>query len=165
MHVVAVVVTAVCIATGIVGTVLPVVPGLVLAWAGVIVYGLLTEFGPVGWVVVGLETLLLALATYASFRVPVKVGAGRGVSRMAMAGGAAGAILGFFLIPIAGVVAGGVTGVFLVELARRGSAPVAWTSTKGALVAFGWSAAVQIGIGMAMTVVWLAWVVVDVVRG
>nr|MBA3289934.1 DUF456 domain-containing protein [Actinomycetota bacterium] len=48
---------AVAMAAGLVGTLLPLLPGLPIIWVAALVYGLLTEFGTAGWVAFALITV------------------------------------------------------------------------------------------------------------
>ena len=47
------------VAIGLIGTLLPILPGLVLIWAATIAYGLAEGFGAIGWVAVTLNTGML----------------------------------------------------------------------------------------------------------
>ena len=107
------------VAGGIAGTVVPLVPGAPLVFAGLLIAAWIDDFQKVGWVTLG----LLALLTLLSFAVELwatRHGARRvGASGLAVAGAVIGGIVGlFFSLP--GLVLGPFLGAFAGEyLARR----------------------------------------------
>src|SRR5947207_2230643 len=111
-------VVAAAMAVGIVGTVVPVVPGLALAWAAALVYGLGTGFGAVGAVAFTVITVVAIAGVLAGWVVPRHAAARAGAARASMSIGAALAVVGFFVLPVVGVVLGGVLGVFVGEVLR-----------------------------------------------
>ncbi len=64
-------------------------------------------------------------------------------------------IVGFFVIPVIGLVLGFVLGVFLAERVRLGSTEAAWSSTREALAAVGWSILIELGAGLLATAAWI----------
>jgi uncharacterized protein YqgC (DUF456 family) len=152
-------VVAAAMAVGVVGTVVPVVPGLVLVWAGALVYGLGAGFGPVGVVAFTIITALALAGIAMGFVLPQRAAARRGAARSSMWFGAVLALVGFFVVPLVGVVLGGVLGVFLGEMLRTRDAGAAWHATAATLKAFGVAGVVQLLAGLAMVAVWVPWVV------
>ena len=120
------VVTLVAMFVGLVGSVLPALPGVALIFISALVYAFSTGFEVVGGWVVALLGLFAALALVADF-VGTSYGARRfGASNWGTAGGAIGGIVGalvgllFFGIgSLFGLILGSVAGVFLGEYLRR----------------------------------------------
>ncbi len=156
--------TALTMATGLAGCVLPVIPGLTLIWLAAIVYGLLTGFGTFGMIAMVFMTILLALGTAAPYVIPQLTGRKTGASRRALFAGVVLGIVGFFVLPVVGAPLGAVLGVFLTEWAIRRDRGVAWTATKGVLVGWGLGTLVQGTAGMLMTAAWIVWAILTLTR-
>jgi len=138
---------------GLVGIVVPVLPGPILILAAVLVWAAASATA-VGWVVFALVTTLLVVGGVVKYALP-----GRGLrtagvpSRTLIAGGLLG-IVGFFVIPVVGLVVGFVLGVYLSELQRVGL-DSAWASTRAALKAAGLSLLIELGAGLLAAATWL----------
>jgi uncharacterized protein YqgC (DUF456 family) len=150
---------AAAMAVGVVGTVVPVVPGLVLVWAAALVYGLAIGFGNVGAVAFSIITGLALAGIAVGFVVPQRAAARGGAARTSMWFGAVLALVGFVVVPVVGVVLGGVLGVFLGEVIRTRDTVAAWRATAATIKGFGAAGLAQLLIGLAMVAVWVAWVV------
>src|SRR5258706_460491 len=112
------IVAAIAIVVGILGTVVPFVPGLVLSWLGVLVWSVFAD-GDVGrWFVFGVATVLALLGTILKYVVPGRNMKRDGVPTSTLLAGGALAIIGFFAVPVIGLFLFFVLGVFLSELAR-----------------------------------------------
>ena len=145
-------------AVGLIGTLLPLLPGLPIIWAAALVYGLVEDFGRVGGIAFGLITVLAVAGITAGFVLPHRRVAAKGAPASTVAAGVVLGIVGFFVIPVVGLVLGAVGGVFLAERARTGDWDTAWTTTKDLLVGFGIGVAVEFAAGLAMILCWAAWV-------
>jgi uncharacterized protein len=150
---------AAAMAVGVVGTVVPVVPGLILVWAAALVYGLVAGFGSVGALAFALITGLALAGIVIGILLPQRAAASGGAARSSMRVGALFAVVGFFVVPVIGVVLGGVLGVFLGEFVRTRDTAAAWHATVAAMKGFGIAAVVQVLLGLAMVAVWVPWVV------
>lgn len=152
---------AVAMVVGLVGVVVPVLPGLLISWLAVLAWAVLDGGGWVRWgtvVVVG----LVALTGYVvSTLVPSRWTAQSGAPDWVVLAGAVGMVVGFFVIPVVGLVVGGVLGVWLAELARTKDVRRAWQVTVATLKGFGVAAAIQFLAGMVMIGCWLAGVVLS----
>jgi uncharacterized protein len=150
---------AAAMAVGVVGTVVPVVPGLALVWAAALVYGLAIGFGTVGAVAFTIITGLASAGIVIGFVVPQRAAAKGGAARSSMWLGAVLALVGFVIVPVVGVVLGGVLGVFLGEVVRTRDTAAAWQATAATIKGFGVAGVAQLLIGLAMVAVWVPWVV------
>jgi uncharacterized protein len=141
------------VVVGLVGVVVPVLPGLLLVVAGIGVWAV-PRHDAVGWTVLGVAAAIVALGTVAKYLLPGARMRAAGVpGRTLLAGGVLG-IVGFFVVPVVGVVLGFVLGVYLAELARLGR-DGAWPSTRTALAAVGWSMLIELAAGLLATAVWV----------
>ena len=150
---------AVAMAVGIAGTVVPFVPGLGLVAAAAFVYGVVEGFDGHGGVFFAVIVTLAILGILAGVVVPKRAAGGAGASRTSLLLGAVGAVVGFFAVPIVGLPLGGAVGIFAAELARSGDRGAAWRTTTATLKGFGLATLVQLGDGLLMAAVWVAWVV------
>ena len=140
---------------GVVGVVVPVLPGLLLIWAAGLVW-VWQDGGGVARVAVGvLLTVLLVAGTVAKYVLPARTATSAGAPRSTLALGALGAVVGFLVIPVAGALIGGVGAVFLTEAARLRHLRGAGRSTWGVLRAIGLGMVVELGTAMAMFGSWL----------
>jgi uncharacterized protein YqgC (DUF456 family) len=139
---------------GVVGIVVPVLPGLALVWVAGLVWVWLDGAGPVRITVGVLLTVLLVVGTAAKYALPARSATGAGAPRSTLLLGALGAVLGFFLIPVVGVVVGGVGAVFLAELARLPDVRAAWRSTWAVLRAVGIGMLVELATAVLMVGTW-----------
>jgi uncharacterized protein YqgC (DUF456 family) len=140
---------------GLVGVVVPVLPGLLLVWAAGVAWAWLDGGGALRWTVAGVLTILLLTGTALKYALPARSATGAGAPRSTLLLGAIGAVVGFFVIPVVGFVVGGVGAVFLAELSRLGSAAAAWRSTHAVLIGVGIGMLVELGAALLMVVVWL----------
>ncbi len=148
------VLVALAIAVGLVGILVPVLPGTVLILAAVLVWAIGVS-SPTGWVVLGLVTVFLAAGTVVKYAVPGRRLQATGVpTRTLVLGGLAG-VVGFFVVPVVGLVVGFVAGVYASELQRVGTQR-AWGTTKHALRAAGLSVLIELAAGLLAAVTWLA---------
>ena len=137
------------IAAGIVGIILPALPGTVLIFIGLVLAAWAGHFqrvGPLMLTIIG----IIGAASYAVDFVAAALGAQRlGASRRAMAGAALGTLFGLFL-GLPGIIIGPFIGAVLGELTvhrdwkRVGKAGVA------AWIGFAIGTAVKVGIAFVM---------------
>jgi uncharacterized protein YqgC (DUF456 family) len=142
-----------------VGVVVPVLPGLVLVLGAVLAWALERQ-DATGWVVLGVVVVLFAAGQVAKYLLPGRRLREAGVSTTTMLAGALVGVVGFFVVPVVGMLLGFVLGVYLAELARWHEHPRAWSATKQALRAAGWSMLIELVSGLLMAAAWLAGVVV-----
>jgi uncharacterized protein YqgC (DUF456 family) len=151
-------VTVLCglaILVGIVGVVVPILPGLLLSWAAVLAWTLLVDRGWGKWVVLGVATGVALAGTVVKYAWPGRNLKRTGVpNRSLFAGGVLG-LIGFFVIPVVGLFLGFTLGIWLSERIRLGSSQQAWPSTKQALKAVGLSMLIELAAGLTIGTVWL----------
>jgi uncharacterized protein YqgC (DUF456 family) len=149
---------AIAIAVGLVGILLPILPGSVLVLAAVAVWA--SEVGGnTAWLVFAVATTFLVLGTIVKYAVPGRRLQVSGIPASTQWVGALGAVVGFFVVPVVGLFLGFVVGVYAAERHRVG-ARAAWPSTKAALRAVGLSILIELVAATLAAAVWVVGVVV-----
>jgi uncharacterized protein YqgC (DUF456 family) len=149
------VIAGIAIAIGVFGVVIPVLPGLLLSWAGVLFWALLGDApGTVKWVVLIVATLVAVLGALIKYLVPGKRLKAAGIPNSALLAGGLLGLVGFFVVPVVGLILGFVLGVYLTERTRLGPGQ-AWPSTKQALGAAGLAMLIEFTAALGVAVVWV----------
>ena len=166
--------TLVLMFVGLLGSVLPGLPGVTLIFLSALVYATLTDFRSVGAAVLVVLFIFAAIAFVADF-VATSYGARRfGASNWGTVGGAiggiAGALIGLLFLGIGslfGLILGTIAGVFLGEYLKRtrqgqqgpGSTGSDWRRAShaagGVLVGYLASAVIQGLLGLASVIVFV----------
>jgi uncharacterized protein YqgC (DUF456 family) len=149
------IIAGIVIVIGIFGTFIPFVPGLVLSWAGVLLWALFVGEGVSRWVVLGVATVLALGGSLLKFLIPGRRMKRGGVPVRALLLGGVLGIIGFFVVPVVGLFLGFVLGVFLAEMARLHRASEAWPSTWKAMKGVGLSMVIEIFTGMCILATWI----------
>lgn len=150
-----VVLVGIAILVGLVGVVVPALPGLLLVWGAVLVWALV-ERTAAAWVLLAAATALVAVSQVVKYLVPSRRMRAAGVPTVSLAAGGLVGAVGFFVIPIVGAFLGFVLGVYLAERLRLGNHALAWSSTRHALKAAGLSILIELGAGLLVAGAWLA---------
>ncbi|GAB3679659.1 DUF456 domain-containing protein [Angustibacter aerolatus] len=153
------VLVGVVILIGLVGVVVPVLPGLVLVLAALLIWAI-EQGDAVGWVVLGVGAALFAVGQVVKYVLPGRRLKDAGVPWWTTLAGVALGVVGFFVVPVVGLLLGFVLGVYLAELARLGSHAAAWPSTRQALKAVGWSIVIELATGLLMATTWAVGLIV-----
>jgi hypothetical protein len=152
-----IVLCALTIAVGIVGVVVPVLPGLFLCLAAVGVWAVLGDGGTAGrWTVFGLCAVWVVVGTVVKYTWPGRRLKEIGVPTRTLVCGVLLGIAGMFVIPVVGLPVGFVAGVWLAEAQRHGGFGPAWPSTVAALKAAGLSMLVELGAAFLVALTWTA---------
>lgn len=141
------------ILVGLVGIVVPILPGSLLIVGVVLVWASYTSTGT-AWAVFAAVTTLVMLGQVVKYVVPGRGLRNSGVTGRSIMVGGLLAIVGFFVVPVIGLVLGFILGVYLSELQRVGR-DRAWPSTVAALKAVGLSVFVELVAGLLATGTWL----------
>lgn len=142
-----VVVAALLIAVGLFGIVVPVLPGLLIAVAGVVVW-VVDVRTPLAWTVLAVVVALYAAGLVAQYLIPGRHLKARGVGRWTLLIAMAVAIVGFFVVPVVGAPLGFVVAIYVVELAHTRATRLAWDRTKAALVAVAKNMGIELVTGL-----------------
>jgi uncharacterized protein YqgC (DUF456 family) len=152
---------ALVMAIGLLGTLLPLVPGLPLIWASALGYGLFEGFGGSGIAAMLAISAVGTAGLVAGIILPARRMAGMDAPRSTLVAGAAGGLVGFFLIPLVGLVIGAILGVLIAEYNRSNEWTAAWVTTRAVVVGFGLGVAAQLLAGIVMIAIWVAWVLIS----
>ena len=149
-----IILVALAIAVGIIGIIVPLLPGTLLVFGAIAVWAVF-ENNVTGWVTLAVVTALLGVATLIKYPWPMKRMRAADVRTLSLVAGAVLGIIGFFVIPVIGLVIGFVLGVYLAELANRHDQRLAWTSTKHAVKGVALSMGVELAGALLATVAWV----------
>ncbi|MDJ0393311.1 DUF456 domain-containing protein [Rhodococcus sp. G-MC3] len=153
------VVVGLAILVGLVGVVVPILPGTILIFAAIMLWAFMTG-GAAAWTAFGVATALLVASGIVKYTWPGRKMKDAGIpTRSLIVGGLVG-IVGFFVIPIVGLFVGFILGTYVAELPRHKSHSEAWRSTVHATKAAGLSILVELFGALLASGVWLAAAVV-----
>jgi len=139
---------------GMLGTFLPVLPGLLLSICGVLIFKFGTE-NEMPMMYVWIFVLLTVISTVLNYVIPAKTNKKYGGTRYGSIGSFVGTLLGLFFIPIPlGFLIGMLLGVFVGELLHDASdRKKAFNSMKGAFIGFVYGTGFNLMVGLAMFLV------------
>ena len=138
---------------GVIGVVVPLLPGTLLVGGAVVVWAI--DTGTItAWVFTAVALALLVAGAIVKYAVPGKRLKVSGVPTSTLVLGAVFGVVGFFVIPVLGVFLGFVLGVYVAEARRLGSGR-AWPATKSALGAVGLSVLIELVAALLAAMVWL----------
>ncbi|MFC6238203.1 DUF456 domain-containing protein [Longivirga aurantiaca] len=138
---------------GVVGTILPVLPGSVLVGGAIVVWAVV-EGGATAWVTALLACAVLVVGYALTILIPGRQMTAAGIpTRTLVVGGLLG-IAGFFVVPVVGLPLGFVLGVYLAERVRLPDHAAAWPSTVTAMKGTGLSVLIGLVAAVAATGIW-----------
>ena len=144
---------------GLIGTLVPAVPDLLLIWATALAYGLLAGWGQWGpWLFAGITLLGGAglLTELLTSTAGARIG---GASAWSIVGGvAAGVILLLVAGPLGGLIAL-LGGIFLFEWRKHRDSRRAGRAVLGTAVGYGASFLVKFGLASGAVALWVVWVI------
>jgi uncharacterized protein YqgC (DUF456 family) len=149
-----IVLVALAIAVGLVGIIVPLLPGAFLVLAAIAVWAIV-EHTIVAWVALGIATALIVASTVIKYLWPARRMRQADVGRWSLFSGAVLGVIGFFVIPVLGLVIGFVLGVYLAELLLRHDGRRAWASTVHAIKGVALSVGVEMVGALLATMVWV----------
>lgn len=160
-HSLIILVSIILLLLGIAGTILPVLPGLLLSLAGLLIYKFGTD-APLSMVFIWIFVALTLISTVLNYVIPAKTNRKYGGTKWGSIGSFVGTLIGIFFIPIPfGFLIGMFAGVFVGELLHDANdRKKAWNSTKGALIGFLYGTGFNLIVGLAMFLV----VVIDIFK-
>ena len=139
------------VAVGLVGVLVPVLPGTLLIAAAALVWAVLVD-QTAGWIVLTVALVVLGLGLLVKYAVPGQRLRAAGIPTSTLLVGAVAGVVGFFVVPVVGLPLGFVLGVFLAEVRRLRGAPLdspgARASTWAAVRAVVLSVAIELTSGL-----------------
>ncbi|NOX38850.1 MAG: DUF456 domain-containing protein [Calditrichaeota bacterium] len=155
MQTLGLIVALICIAVGLVGTLIPLLPGIALIYVGYLVWGLVSGWSDYGWttmVVLGIVTTLTYVMDYLAGAVGAKK---FGATSAGVWGAIIGAVVGFMILSIWGLILGPFVGAVVGEMLVGRSQQEAWKAGWGAFLGFLASSVFRLIIGFIMAVLFL----------
>ena len=150
------VVAILAVVVGLFGIIIPVLPGLILCWAGVLVWAIFGQGDDGGgwgrWFVLTIATVFALGGTVIKYALPGRNLKRAGVPNLSLFIGGVLGLVGFFVVPVVGLVLGFILGVWIAEQIRLKDGRAAWQSTKAALKATGLSMLIELAAGLAVAV-------------
>jgi hypothetical protein len=149
-------ITLICgiaIFVGVIGTLLPVLPGGLLIAAAVLVWAVVVQT-TAGWLVLLAVVVLIAGGAVLKYLTAGRVMVRSEVPNSSLLAGGLLAIPGFFLVPVIGLVLGFVLGLALAEYHRLRDWRAARSSSTTALGAVGLGILVELGAALLAAAVW-----------
>ena len=150
----------VAILVGLVGIVVPVLPGSVIIAAAVLVWAI--DKGGGAWGVLAAVLALLAVGWSASYLVPGRRVAASGVPRSTLVVAGLLGVVGFFVLPVAGLFVFFPAGLYLMEYRRLKDSSAAWASAWLAIRMSALGMLIELGLGLAAAATWLVSVLLGV---
>lgn len=129
---------------GIVGIILPILPGMILVWITVLVYAWANDFSILGPWPFAAITLVALVTGSANIWLPLLGAQKTGAARGAIFLGFLGAIIGTFIIPLVGTIIGYALGILLGELIRQRDVGLAVKAGLGGLAGWGIATIVEL---------------------
>lgn len=159
MNILGIIVAVVFFTVGVLGTILPALPGAPLIWLGMLIYGFIDKFQNLSWAFFigqGLAVVLIFLIDYLASVWGVRRYGG---SKEAIWGSVLGGILGIFVLGPFGLIFGPFVGAVAGELYRRTPFGKALEVGLGTLIGFLGGTALKLAIEAVM-IIWFFMVVI-----
>jgi uncharacterized protein len=137
--------------TGLVGIVVPVLPGVALQ-AVAVAFWAFEESSLIGWVVLGLVVALAVGASVVKFLFPGRRLKATGLPGWVLFAAVLVGIIGLFVVPVVGAPLGFLLTIYVFERGRLGKA-MAWPSTRNAMRAVLTSIGIELAGGFLIAVV------------
>ena len=145
-------------ATGLLGLILPIFPGLVVIWLGALGYGLYAGFQTTGWILFAIITIFMIVGSIIDNIVMGQQAHESGASWLSIVFALVFGILGNLIFPVIGGFIGALLALFVVEWIRRKNWHQAISATKGWAIGCGWAVMMRFLIGLIMIGLWLIWI-------
>lgn len=155
LHTLILILTFLLMLVGLIGTVVPVIPGTILIFLAGLLYALVEGFRTVGWptlLVLGVLTLVATTADLWASSIGAKLG---GASGWSVVAGLLGGLVGFVVFSLPGAIIGAVLGVLLVEMIRLGDLRQALKAGSGWAIGWVLATVLQLGIGLVMVAIFV----------
>lgn len=148
---------------GLIGTVIPILPGTLLIWLTALAYAIVDEFQAIDWITFTAITIIAIITGTADIWLALFGAKTGGAAKRSMFLGVIGGILGFFLLgavlPVIGNLFGGIIGyaigVLLGQYQKFKDWNVALKASVGGVVGWGIATVVQIVGGVLMILIFI----------
>lgn len=144
---------------GLLGSILPFLPDVVLIWVGALIYGLVIGWGESGPWFFGLISVLGLIGLLSDAWVSGAGARQGGASILSTLGGLAIGLVGLFTTGPIGFLGGILLGTFVLEYARHQDPDRALRATFGMGMGYGASFLVKFLLGLGMIGGWIGWLI------
>jgi len=145
-------VVGMAILAGLLGIVVPVLPGLLLVVGAILVWAI-AEGGGLAWGVASLSLALGAVGTFIKYSIPKRRLNESGVQNRTLVLATVASMVGLFVIPVIGAPIGFIGTIYLTERIR-GDRAQAWPRTKSSLAAVATSIGIELATGLVIAAIW-----------
>ncbi len=142
------------ILVGLVGIVIPVLPGSILIGLAVLVWAVMTGTHA-AWLVFAICAVLLAAGAVITWIITAKRTRAAGVPQRSLVIAGIAGIVGFFVVPVIGLLLFFPAGLYAAEYLRQRDSSQAWRSALVALKATGLGILSELGLALLAAAVWL----------
>lgn len=132
MDIILLVLAAILLITGMLGSFLPVLPGVPLSWVGLLLF-YLTSVVPMNYTFLGVTLLVAILVVVLQYVIPAMGSKYFGGSKKGMVGATLGLVVGIFIPIPFGIILGAFAGAFIGEIMNKSDSR---TATKAAFGSF-----------------------------
>lgn len=140
---------------GLLGIVVPLLPGSSLVALGILVWAVFT--GGAAWWVFAAALAVMVLAWGVKYLVGGRTMAKAGVGKWSLVAGGVAGIVGFFVIPVIGLLIGFVGGAFAAEAIRLQDAKAGWRAALAATRAAGLLILIELAGALGAIAIWLGY--------
>ncbi|HZD11379.1 MAG TPA: DUF456 domain-containing protein [Candidatus Binatia bacterium] len=143
---------------GLIGVVIPLLPGSLLLWLTVAVYAAverLNGFAAIDVATFAVITLIALVTGLSDLWLPLLGARVTGSSTRSLLFGVVGAIIGTFVLPLLGSVIGYVVGILVGEYRRYGDWNKALRAGLGGVAGWGIATAIQLGGGLLILIIFV----------
>ncbi len=139
------------IALGLIGTVVPIIPGTILIWFSVLLWAWVDGFSAIGWPTLVVLAMLAIVAEVADLLFTSWGAKKGGASWQSLLVAGVAAIAGLIVFNILGAIAGAVLGIWAWEAYQRGwEWREAWGASRGLIFGYVVAMMFKVTIGFVM---------------
>ena len=149
------IISGILILAGILGSLLPILPGLPVSFLGLLIFAIYTKFADISGLAVAVFAILIAVTMVLDVMAPAWAAKQHKASGFGVAGAMIGAFFGIFILGPIGILVGPFLGAYIGELANGGNKEHAFKSAYGALVGLVIGTAFKMIVGVSMFIYFL----------
>ncbi len=142
---------------GLMGLIIPILPGLVIIWIAALVFGIVEGFSAAGWVFFAVITVLMLVGSVIDNFIMGASARQKGAPWTTILVALVLGIVGSILLPPFGGVIAALLGLFGLEYYRQRDWRKALDATTGMALGCGGSVLIRAGMGVVMIILWLIW--------
>ena len=151
---------AILMAIGIMGTIIPLIPGLALVWFAGALWAYFDGADGTRMWILAVMTLFAVFGFAMQFVLPAKAATSNKPPKGTLLLGGLAGIVGFFLIPVIGAPLGFLAGVYANYFWNTGNSAEAWSSTIKTATAFGWALIIQFVCSLLIAMTWIVGLII-----